>query len=628
MGRGGYCTLRGMPFSKAGAAIALLGPALAQSGATGAGARGASATASGDAIVMVVDRDDDDADGTPDREQTKVPGSSALFVVKGRPEGKDAGAWEAPESDAVRVIADGRAVAKGTPIPKGAKVIALQAVRPGVRSVKLFGQAREVRAFELRAVDGAGEEVDWARSHASFQRRPPEDAGREAGAAADPDALRFMVIGPVEDIPTTLTFLSVTESGAPVDVLADVPFEETSCPDGEQAGLTCGLTAPIRVVTDDIDRGHPLSKARSVKGALGGALVVQTSSGDRLQSLRVGGPRKTSVGAIQRLRATLRMVLVRPRAQGPAPLGSDDPGAIAMARAEMERAGLLWAACGIGFGPAEELSVTITDPPRSHLVAVGCDQGLPASGGAIRVRVDGHEVTAKVAKGMTPAAAARVLAAAITSVGLTAKVSENAAMNAGAGASADVLVRRRDGALAQIEGPASGAVSTDATLTACVGRVDLTDGLTHFGDNDAFAGTVEERTLMKAFDDGDPATIEVFFVPAFAQGGRIGESFIMTDRSAVRNAVIEDRAAIRSDRAAFALAHELGHVLLDEPGHPDDFGADTPTRLMDADAANPTAFGPRRLTVEECARALRQSGPGAPVPLLKAWPFKKIGGGK
>ena len=127
--------------------------------------------------------------------------------------------------------------------------------------------------------------------------------------------------------------------------------------------------------------------------------------------------------------------------------------------------------------------------------------------------------------------------------------------------------------------------------------------------------------LIKAFDDGDPRTIEVLFVPGFAQGGRIGESFIMADKSAVRNAVIEDRAAIRSDRAAFALAHELGHVLLDEPGHPDDFGLDTPTRLMDSDAANPTAFGPRRLTLDECARMVRQSGPGAPVPLLTRWPL-------
>lgn len=613
-----------MPFSKAAAALVAAPLVGATLGGAGRFANPAP-QAGGDRIVLVVDRDDDDADGTPDGEQGNVPGSAALFVVKGRPKGKDKGAWQAPETDAVRVIADGAAIAKGAAIPQRARTIALQAVKAGVHRVSVLGQAVEVRAFEIRAVDGKGAEVSWARSHASFQRTPPDRLGKDPVASnGDPDALRYVVIGPAEDIPTTLTFLSVAESGAPVDVLSDVPLAEVVCPAGVQAGVVCGSTVPVRVVTDDIDRGHPLTKDRSVKGALGGAIVVQTEAGARLQSMRVGGPRETSAGAIDRYRAALRMVLVRPRAGGPPPLGGDEASAIAAARAEVERAGTLWSACGVSFGPPEELQVTIVDPPRSHLVAVGCDHGLPASGGAIRVRVDGHDVTAKVAKGMTPVAAARALAAAIGAVGLTARVSENAPMNAGAGASADVLVRRRDGTLAQIEGPASGPVSTDATLTACVGRVDLTDGLTHFGDTDAFAGTVEERTLLKAFDDGNPATIEVLLVPGFAQGGRIGESFILGDRSAIRNAVIEDRAAIRSDRAAFALAHELGHVLLDEPGHPDDYGPDTPTRLMDADAANSTAFGPRRLTAEECARAVRQSGPGAPVEMLKRWPFRAI----
>src|SRR5262249_53537391 len=104
-------------------------------------------------------------------------------------------------------------------------------------------------------------------------------------------------------------------------------------------------------------------------------------------------------------------------------------------------------------------------------------------------------------------------------------------------------------------------------------------------------------------------------------GGRIGESFIYADRGALRDVLIEDRAGLRVDRASFALAHELGHILLDDPGHPDDFGADTPTRLMDADAANASAWGPRRLLGDECARALRQSGPGAPWPLLRPWPL-------
>jgi hypothetical protein len=114
-------------------------------------------------------------------------------------------------------------------------------------------------------------------------------------------------------------------------------------------------------------------------------------------------------------------------------------------------------------------------------------------------------------------------------------------------------------------------------------------------------------------------------VPSFAGGGRIGESFIGADGGATRNVAIEDRGGGRAGQASFAMAHELGHVLLDDPGHPDDFGADTPTRLMDADAANASAFGPRRLLVAECARAVRQSGPGAPVPLLAPWPLRPLG---
>ena len=112
-------------------------------------------------------------------------------------------------------------------------------------------------------------------------------------------------------------------------------------------------------------------------------------------------------------------------------------------------------------------------------------------------------------------------------------------------------------------------------------------------------------------------------IPNFAQSGRIGESFIYADGSSVRNAVIIDRAAIRAGARSYALAHELGHILLDMPGHPDDYGVDQPSSLMDADAADPTIFGPRRLTVADCERALRQSGPRAPVPLLEDWPLFK-----
>ena len=59
------------------------------------------------------------------------------------------------------------------------------------------------------------------------------------------------------------------------------------------------------------------------------------------------------------------------------------------------------------------------------------------------------------------------------------------------------------------------------------------------------------------------------------------------------------------------------------PGHPDDYGVDRPDLLMDSDAADPTIFGPRRLLIEDCERALRQSGPNAPVPLLSPWPLPR-----
>ncbi|MEJ7735381.1 MAG: hypothetical protein WKG00_40120 [Polyangiaceae bacterium] len=479
----------------------------------------------------------------------------------------------------------------------------------------------------VSAIDGQGRGVDLAREHASLQRTAPERLADDAfGATRDPDALRFVVQGAPADLPATLSIRSLKASGAPLDALADVALGSVPCPAGAPAGAACGSTAPIRAVIDEVDRDHPLVRARSILAELGGALLVARSpDAQPLVTVRVAGPRRSALGAIERYRARLRVVLVRGTAGGAPPMGGTQAGAVEVARAEVGRANGLWGACGISFGPPAEADIRVVDPPAPHLLALGCDHGLPAAGGTVRVRVDGKEVSARIAAGTTPAGAARRVAAAIGAAGFVARVSDNPTI-ARRRRRSDVLVRRRGGALAFVDAPANGPVSDDATLTACIGSVDLEDGLQHFGDVDAISGTIEERTLIKAFDDNDPATIEVVLIPSFAGGGRIGESFISADVGAVRNAVIEDRAGVRADRASFALAHELGHVLLDEPGHPDDFGVDTPTRLMDADAANPSAYGPRRLLVEECVRAIRQSGPGAPVRVLEPWPLQEASG--
>ena len=202
-------------------------------------------------------------------------------------------------------------------------------------------------------------------------------------------------------------------------------------------------------------------------------------------------------------------------------------------------------------------------------------------------------------------------------------MSPNARIGPGVAPTVDVSVRRKDGSLVALEAAAL-PLATDPTLSVRIGSVDLSDGLLHFTDMDAMAGTLEERTLLKALDDGDSTTIEVVVVPLFAGGGRIGESFIGSDLSSVRNVVLLDRAGIRARKSSLTLAHELGHVLMDLPGHPDDYSVDAPTRLMDSDAADASPFGPRRISVDECARVVRQSGPKARVPLLSDWPIAAL----
>jgi hypothetical protein len=469
------------------------------------------------------------------------------------------------------------------------------------------------------AADAWGKSIDIEKSHASIERTPPERTSEDPtpGIAGDPDAMRFLFSGQKDELPANIRVVSRDVEGREIDHL-ELTLQGAACPAG--VGPACRATALLRVVADDIDRNHPLVKDRSIRAEVGGTLLVGPA--DRpFGVMNVGGPRMTPVGPIFRLRGKLRVVIVRHRPKGAPAFGIDDEGAKALARRQIGLANALWGQCGISFGAESDADVRIVDPPPNYLLALGCDVGLPSSGGDIRVRVDGHDVRVELKPHMTPRSAARVVARAIELAGFVARVSENARIEPGADRTADIAVRRRDGQFASIERPLDGRITSDATMTACIGGVDLTDGLDHFVDVDAPAGTVEERALVKAFDDGDPSTIKVFMIPAFAGGGRIGESFIYADRSSVRNVVIEDRAGVRADRASFALAHELGHILLDMPGHPDDYGVDLPTLLMDSDAADPSAFGPRRITINECARAFRQSGPRAPVPLLSVWPL-------
>lgn len=559
-------------------------------------------------LTILVDRDDDDGDGLADFESAKPSRDSLGDVVWIT---TSARRLDRADGSGVRLIIDGKPIMPQSAVGRRLTRIGLQGIGAGVTRLSLGGVDVEVKVLDLLALDGLGERVDFASSHAALSRSLPVDA-------TDLEALSFVVAGAPDTLPRWLSLGSFRPDATPLDSLGEVTLEPRPCPAGLGPELQCRATAPIRSVGDAADRSHPGASLHSLLAEVGGRLLVGIDAANT--ALRVGGPRKSAVGPLERLRGKLRLRLVRMSAGGAPPVGGDDAGAIAVARRELATANSLWGQCGVVFGSEAELDVAVVDPPGPYLVAVGCDLGTPASGGEVTLVVDDREVRVPTKSGQSPTVVAGLLARALRRAGFRPVVAANALASPTALRSVDLIVRRKNGNPARVALPTPRS-TTDATLRVCIGAVDLSDGLSHFSDFDAVAGTLEERTLLRAFDDGDPTTIEVLVVPSFSRAGRIGESFIFGEGAGVRNAVIVDRAGVRAGARSFALAHELGHILLDLPGHPDDFGVDRPSLLMDADATDASVFGPRRLTLADCERAVRQSGPKAPVPLLRAWPL-------
>jgi hypothetical protein len=592
----------------------------------------AAADPDGEAVIHVdvwADRDDDDANGIPDGLQDDLPPPTHgdLVPLDKRLVGARLQVVSGGEH-ARLVLAGGAPASWSRTVPQGASV---QGLSPGRVELVAKGPVGRIRVTigvrGIQTTGGEGELVDMARSHASLERTPPTRVeGPPDARYDDPDALRVVLElpddGPGLDGDREVAVDSVSSTAAHVDAIPHLGLAPSPCPVAP-AGVRCWASAPLRLVIDDVDRDHPLVVERSIKAEVGGAIAFRFE-GRKAQMIRVLGPRSSSVGAIGRLRATLRALVVRLVPGGAPAIGGTEAGAIAALRAELSAASAIWGQCGLSFGEARAYDVKVVDPPPSHLVAIGDDLGIAASGGSIRLRAEGKLIVVDTASGETPDRVASSLARAVERAGLFAVVSPNARIGPGLAPSVDVSIRRHDGSLVAVDAAPGSPLSTDPTLSVRIGSVDLSDGLQHFTDIDAMAGTVEERTLLKALDDGDPATIEVVVVPLFAGGGRIGESFIGSDLSSVRNVVLLDRAGIRARKSSLTLAHELGHVLMDMPGHPDDYQADTPTLLMDSDAADASPFGPRRITVEECGRVMRQSGPGGRVPLLSLWPIGPI----
>jgi hypothetical protein len=566
-------------------------------------------------IRLYADSDDDDDDGVEDRGSTSpwAARDAYWFDV-----GRDPVRLVSVSSPVLRAFSDRALLTSPSAAPVAR--LGVQGVAAGATSV-VFGSSRvDVVVCELVARDSGGALVNLATSHASVSRTLPTALASQVDGAVDSDALVWQARCPRGYLPAAVSITSLDPSGARLDHLPDVLLSAVPCAPGATEELECAETAPIRAVSDMIDRMHPAALGRSLRAEVGGRLLL-VAEGHKAASIRVGGPRHTALGPFERFSAKLRVHVLRASAAGESAVGGNEQGALLVARGEARIASLLWGQCGIHFGHEAHFHADIVDPPGPYLLSVGCEAGLPASGGAVAFSADGSQVRVVTRSGDAPVAVAHKVARALEAAGFRATVSPNTRISFGAGRTADVLVKRPDGAFAALTPIAKQPLSTDRTLGVCVGDVDFADGLTHFDDLDAVAGTLEERTLVKAYQDDDASTVDVFIVPSFSKTGRIGESFIDTDGSGIQNVVIVDRAGIRAGPRSYALAHELGHVLLDMPGHPDDFGVDQPWMLMDADSTDGSIFGPRRISIDDCERALRESGPRALVPLLEEWPL-------
>ncbi|MDF3070100.1 MAG: uncharacterized protein K0R38_5701 [Polyangiaceae bacterium] len=461
----------------------------------------------------------------------------------------------------------------------------------GVAALLLAGLAHaETPRIAVTAANERGVE----RAFATLSRTLPQELGELPDP--DDDALHFLLVSSPDATQESLEALTLDARGRPLDVQVNLRTEATTCPEGVAPELVCRRTPALRLVADELERRHPALERRSLRAELGGRLRL-SSAGRRLLELPITGPHgKPS------LQARLRVLVLRAHPGGAPAVGGSEAGARQVMERELATASGVWAQCGV------ELTGTpmVVDPPRGQLVAVGCGAGLPASGGTVSVAQGAKRAQVQTRPGESPLSVAWRLADAL---GGAAPVFENQRSAAEAVASADLWLR----------GAASSrtVVSTDPSLPVCVTELNLGDGLSHFGDGDAFVGTPEERALLRAFDDADPSTVEVFVVPRFERSERIGESFIVAPGSSLTSAVVLDRSAIAAGARSFALSHELGHVFLAMPGHPDDFGVDQSWSLMDADVAEPSIFGPRRLSLADCARALTEAGPNALVPVLR-----------
>jgi hypothetical protein len=405
-------------------------------------------------------------------------------------------------------------------------------------------------------------------------------------------------------------------SGFRRSVLRNVPLQ------GGAPGIPARTTF-VRLVGDATDNNAPGVQGQTLLVALRDRVRVSYRragvAGEASVDVRVGRPGSEDSPRAAR-RANWRMIAMRSSAGGPPVLGASDAGASALLREQVQISNEIYLQCYVSFGPPSQASITIADPPAGTLLAVGDDDGLRARGGEVRFRLAGRSVgPIRTRAGWTPLETAEAIGSALRTMGIAARVTSNHRTDYATDGSADIQARDARGRAMVFEPEPLAPLSTDPQQHVELGVVDLHDGLEEFQNMNSASGTLEERTLMKTLMDDDPTTIELIVVNRFTRGTRIGEAFVEGDGGAIINSLFLDRTGIAAQREAWTQSHEIGHILLDQPWHPDNLGPDRPWLLMDADASLAAVNGPKRLTTEECDRIRERSGTASVPAILSAF---------
>lgn len=376
----------------------------------------------------------------------------------------------------------------------------------------------------------------------------------------------------------------------------------------------------VRLVGDAMDLNAPGVQGQTLLVGLRDRLRASYRrpgvAGEASIDVRVGRPGNED-GPRAARRARWRLVAMRATSGGRPVVGNDDDGAAALLREQVQISNEVYLQCAITFGAPSSYPVLLADPPRSTLLAVADDDGLRAAGGDVVFRVGGRVIgPISTRAGWTPLETAEAIGRAVARAGLTPRVTVNRRTDYASLGSADVMVSDAQGRWLSFEPLLNAPLTTDRRQRLQIGTVDLRDGLEEFQNMNSSSGTLEERTLLKSLMDDDPTTIELVIVNRFTRGTRIGEAFIEGDRGAIVNALFLDRTGLSAQREAWTQSHELGHIMLDQPWHPDNLGPDRPWLLMDSDASLSAVNGPKRMTAEECERIRSVSGPSATPALL------------